>query len=732
MSRYLAITNSDRLRELLDCGEIYLSPREIDEISTADPYAADYQELLEANFSFTRADEKVFLLISLLEERDAEDGLDVSVSEIEFLIALNRQGAALLKERYPLLKFGFLSKRMGVIENFVNYIIRRKCAAGIACMRALFGLCRLPVTLNSYNLLDLSGDPRRELVVARHLKLKNIPYHATNFASRTLLTMMSLYRRTLDYPAGDIGYVFDMLEIYHYAAERSDRAAPRADAPWLRNAVYRRLEEICRENPALQLEEIVYRIADLPECKNFLRTLKALSGEEPYILFIYLKAVGIIAAHGLDRSIAARVGALCRDAGERESLASWLGSLFSENHIIPAVYELADAHIFEDSRAETLPGPGDEIIRSFEEYREEPEPAGPAGSGDAAPPAEAARAAPAPAAPSGSASPATPGETAAKPPAPQPPGTELPAANDENGAPAGREGPGESAGGGRVRLTGSDLANISFTSPDGDDFGIGSIMPEGFFDFYLDRPGSAEPAPAEAGAPGFELISLFGGSGEAAAGAFGEPPGVTVCLGQRRPDAYVYAYLDGFVQALTVRPDFSALSTDEIDTAVAAVITAEAPVSKKCVVKRVASICRRTRASFSLTHRYRLLREITHMIEKMRCAVDAEDFIYLPGMQVRARRRPAPRGGGRDAFAPREPRQSAYICKPELIAAIKLIRAGDRLGLGGSVRLTAADVAGFLGLLAPRSPAARRDELARLERIVAEEAAAAAAAASGE
>ena len=70
MSRYLAIIDSYKLKQLESLGEIYISPRELNEIFTADPHTANYQDLLEENFYFREIHEKVFLLISLLQERD--------------------------------------------------------------------------------------------------------------------------------------------------------------------------------------------------------------------------------------------------------------------------------------------------------------------------------------------------------------------------------------------------------------------------------------------------------------------------------------------------------------------------------------------------------------------------------------------------------------------------------------------------------------------------------------
>ena len=68
MSRFLAITDSSKIKSLLACGELYLSPRELVEIYSADPYTADYQNLLEDNFNFKKVTDKIFLLISQKEE----------------------------------------------------------------------------------------------------------------------------------------------------------------------------------------------------------------------------------------------------------------------------------------------------------------------------------------------------------------------------------------------------------------------------------------------------------------------------------------------------------------------------------------------------------------------------------------------------------------------------------------------------------------------------------------
>ena len=65
MSRYLAIIDTFKLNQLRSLGEIYVSPRELNEINSADPHTANYQDLLEENFFFKNVTDKVFLLISL-------------------------------------------------------------------------------------------------------------------------------------------------------------------------------------------------------------------------------------------------------------------------------------------------------------------------------------------------------------------------------------------------------------------------------------------------------------------------------------------------------------------------------------------------------------------------------------------------------------------------------------------------------------------------------------------
>ena len=325
MSRFLAITDSSKIKSLLACGELYLSPRELVEIYSADPYTADYQNLLEDNFNFKKVTDKIFLLISQKEERETDTGMDVCISEIEYIIALNHHAADLLQSKYPILKFNYLNKKYGILKNFINFVIRRDCSSGIAVMRILFGLTELPVTLNSYNLLDLSTQPDRELLVAKHLINQRISYYQTGLTYRTMLTLVTMYNRTMNYPKEDMGYVFDMLEIFHYVIDRSDRNPPSAGSSWLKHPIYSSLIRIYEEKPDMVLEEILFKLKSMPVAEKFLHTVSVLSGGRIDLIFIYLKAKKLIDTAKMSRSVIAGFATMCKDTDERELLASWLG-----------------------------------------------------------------------------------------------------------------------------------------------------------------------------------------------------------------------------------------------------------------------------------------------------------------------------------------------------------------------------------------------------------------------
>ena len=774
MSRYLAIIDTFKLNQLRSLGEIYVSPRELNEINSADPHTANYQDLLEENFFFKNVTDKVFLLISLLEERDDDRGLDVCISEIEYIIALNFRAGEQLKKRFPEFRFYSLTGYQGIFQNFNSYNVRKNSAAGIAAMRVLMGLCDLPPTINSYNLLDLSTDPPRELLVANHLIKKKIPYFRTNLIYRTLLTLITMYRRTRNYPDGDIGYVMDMLEIYHYAVNRSDQRPPEYNNEWRKIPVYATLLKIHEENPDISLNDVLVRIEKLDEYEKFLHTLATLYSKNYSILFIYLKSISELKRFGISRSVVSKVASECNNTDERELLATWLGCCFGYLRIIPAVFDTMELNIMSGGRddSQELPDNDDGLITSF----------GTSGTKNRT--------------------------SNGRSPDSDVIASDMPAANDEhhgtenlpdtslplkkalmnltdsspvtplasdllktscesrdtgvtNQEKAVSDGSSESAAGQdtesdividlskvstvnddnagdpQMYLSKDDLENISFTEP-GDDasIGISGILPEGFleFSFYSEDTGAFLNLAEAPENRNFEVIELFANDGKTPKSE--EKPeksrpeydsdtavyakGVRINHSQLKIAAYTPAFLEGVFQALAITPDFTALSIQEISCAVNMLIRTEAPVSKECILRRFAHICKQTGTSFKNEHRLKVLQEINHVIEKNRLITDIEDFIYIPHRPVYSRNRKL--CGDRDSarFCPREIRYSSYVSRQEIIATIRLIKNNDNLGLGG-IKPSAEDILRFMGLLKNKTRSISLRETDRLNRIISED-----------
>ena len=295
----------------------------------------------------------------------------------------------------------------------------------------------------------------------------------------------------------------------------------------------------------------------------------------------------------------------------------------------------------------------------------------------------------------------------------------------------------DNAGDPQMYLSKDDLENISFTEP-GDDasIGISGILPEGFleFSFYSEDTGAFLNLAEAPENRNFEVIELFANDGKTPKSE--EKPeksrpeydsdtavyakGVRINHSQLKIAAYTPAFLEGVFQALAITPDFTALSIQEISCAVNMLIRTEAPVSKECILRRFAHICKQTGTSFKNEHRLKVLQEINHVIEKNRLITDIEDFIYIPHRPVYSRNRKL--CGDRDSarFCPREIRYSSYVSRQEIIATIRLIKNNDNLGLGG-IKPSAEDILRFMGLLKNKTRSISLRETDRLNRIISED-----------
>lgn len=781
MSRFLAITDSSKIKSLLACGELYLSPRELVEIYSADPYTADYQNLLEDNFNFKKVTDKIFLLISQKEERETDTGMDVCISEIEYIIALNHHAADLLQSKYPILKFNYLNKKYGILKNFINFVIRRDCSSGIAVMRILFGLTELPVTLNSYNLLDLSTQPDRELLVAKHLINQRISYYQTGLTYRTMLTLVTMYNRTMNYPKEDMGYVFDMLEIFHYVIDRSDRNPPSAGSSWLKHPIYSSLIRIYEEKPDMVLEEILFKLKSMPVAEKFLHTVSVLSGGRIDLIFIYLKAKKLIDTAKMSRSVIAGFATMCKDTDERELLASWLGCCLGYSRISSRLYASMDLCIMKDPdytgdlnenaddtdnpiksflphRPEVLSGDNgnrsgsEDTVLSSQLINDIPEdtvktetetltPVSQDATGTGIPGINGSemltmniknRAAnDDPEVNIGSIYTDTPVDSTSQIQRfntvtdmsitdldnyiGNNPLTDNPDGLDNESAPLDKDDPAVSA---------LDLSNISFTTnePRNGDIGISHILPDGFFDNYFatDTP-SQVPENNESEGDRFELIDLMEYSSvnnEADSrnneGDSSEDESAT----KAQLTGYRCAYLNGIIQALTIKPNFLALGDDEIFCAVKSLITTEAPVSKDMIIKRFAGICRQTGTHFRQEQKMKLRQELTHVIEQLHCETDEENFIYCDNSPVNVRRRST------DSLIydnnmplPREIRYSSSVSSQEISAAVKMLMSDGNLGLGG-IKLKPEDINRYMGLLKNPNKAEHQKETERLKKLI--------------
>lgn len=358
MQRFLVITDSFKLQYLINSGELRVAPFEFKLIESPLPTTQVYLDLLTTNPNFGSLHDKVFLIIGTNSnaERDTSLGLNFGISEVEFLVALNRTAAGTLRKKYPELHFETLPQ--GISRSFLAARLNRWARAGAGAIAVLLGLKEPPLILSSKSLIELTPviphDVMRGLLIAasRKTSCRECPLNV-----RTFMTLLVAYKRTLPYPEGNAGYVLDMLEIYHYAVNRYDTEPFNpAKMDHLRE-MYEFLMHLPPELTEISLLDLIEQLKTNPAFERFFKVLSNFSGGQGPVPFCLLRALdgfGLLRANTPSANVRFSYQHLISVANEIENyedkvrFALILGSIVGYQRVAYTLYSRETLHILQD------------------------------------------------------------------------------------------------------------------------------------------------------------------------------------------------------------------------------------------------------------------------------------------------------------------------------------------------------------------------------------------------
>ena len=335
-----------------------MAPFEFKLIESPLPTTQVYLDLLTTNPNFGPLHDKVFLIIGTNSnaERDTNLGLNFGISEVEFLVALNRTAAGTLRKKYPELHFETLPQ--GISRSFLAARLNRWARAGAGAIAVLLGLKEPPLILSSKSLIELTPviphDVMRGLLIAtsRKASCRECPLNV-----RTFMTLLVAYKRTLPYPEGNAGYVLDMLEIYHYAVNRYDTEPFNPAKMDHIREMYEFLMHLPPELTEISLLDLIEQLKTNPAFERFFKVLSNFSGGQGPVPFCLLRALdgfGLLRANTPSANVRFSYQHLISVANEIENyedkvrFALILGSIVGYQRVAYTLYSRETLHILQD------------------------------------------------------------------------------------------------------------------------------------------------------------------------------------------------------------------------------------------------------------------------------------------------------------------------------------------------------------------------------------------------
>ncbi|MGN1393256.1 MAG: hypothetical protein ACI4V7_04255 [Succinivibrionaceae bacterium] len=635
MPRYLAIVDSKKLQNLLLSGEIYISPIELKELDSSIPFDYEYFDLIEDNWVMEELSDKIFLILGIKHERDISKGLYASACEIEFLVAINNESKKTLEDLYPGFIFEILDTNF--LNKYLDFVVRREASLGAVACAILLGLVEAPEVINNNTLLELVPTIPNDLLIGLVLKAKNIPFYKATYNDRTLLSLVINYQRTLNYPKGDIGYCFDMLEIYHYAKYREDVNEPSQATPSIsNNDKYEKLMQIYQNNPDISLANAIELIKKEPVLQPFYNTINNISGHMAYVLFFFTKAKDKINKQGVSWSLISNIGSELTSLEEKEGLAVRLGGYLGFRSLSKVLFESLQLPIFV-SYKDNL----DYKLENIAENLSENEP--------------------------NLISPLilTEGENIKDTASFINKFILTSAANDHQ-----EEIDSKTENNGKLNnidnndfslktpLTITNTTNLEISDGYNDDFdpgfGIPPIFGGDFSDFVFVSPTENNQSKKiqQAQILSFKPLNNLSKNtilqpddtnslySKQAVASFGRDYRVNQILYKQKKFAqYEFASTSGIEEALQFGKNFSALNTNELRYAIKKIIDKESPIRKKLVTKRITQICKKLDIALRKPELARINQEIDFVINKSEYYTDPDNFIVHNKKPIYARDR---------------------------------------------------------------------------------------------
>lgn len=717
MSKYLAIIDSYRLANIILSGEVTVSSFEIEEFTDPTPPDYLYTDLLEENWTLNNLSDKIFLMVTVLQERDPERGLSISVSEIDFIQTLTQESQNALSNQYPNFIFETVPNKDTVITRFLDFIVRREASLGAVACRILQGLCEAPTPINAATMLEFVPNLPTDLILGLTLKAKNIPFYKTKYNQRTLLSLVITYTRSQNYPKNDLGYCFDMLEIYHYTKNRADLDEPNMDKIRSASNLYSSLSELLIGKDDISLSEAIDLIKKEPSLQPFFNTINNLSNGMTYVLFHFIKAKDKISQLGVTRSLINNISFELDTIREKEYFSLLLGGHLGFRCLSATLYHSLELPVtvsprnnldFQiereseriiDSEENSVPNQMESFSSSennfqfqniqFDRLDEKPVKAqtntalfvshllgnvrGFSNGIDLSTPL------------------------------PTDPLALMEAANDKS------------------------IIGASILDDDNFDvFGIDPLLGDGALDFnFLDTSSDnndnlfleeviqenkqfLELTTTDKSDESIPSIT----SSHSSNGARSNKVFLGINHKQRKVAHYNIAYLRWFTEALEVNRTFESVTANELRTVISSIIKSEAPIRKDLIDKRIQQIAKNIGIVPKKSDITRINQEIAYVISKFDYTVDDEDFVYRTNKPVFARDRTAIPDDTRQL---KELRSAQYVCRKEIIAAFNIIKDYQNLAFAEP---SAYDICVLLGLSENTASKSYKSNCIRIEEVL--------------
>jgi len=353
MSRILAIMDSSQLYRFVTLGSVVIPWSNALEFSDTLPIPEDYLELLNDSCIPRRGYRtKVFLIINISRSFSYDASLDVSISEVEFLVALDEIAQEKLSQSYPEFHFEVLPRNFLKGQNYEFQVLDRQARMGAAAALILLGIAPAPEIITEQALLDMAPDISDSVMMGIRLHSLKRPYYTTGYNERTLMSLVLSYVRdsSFAYPKTDAGFCFDVMDIFHYLVNRGDTTPPSHDKPSFSTEIHNELRGLLESGPDTGILDLISAMEKLPACQRIINVFSNLSDNMPLIPFFYLKAISQVRGKGKrwDQKFITGLATWLSNDREKECFAIILGASLGFEKLSLPLYRFLSINIISD------------------------------------------------------------------------------------------------------------------------------------------------------------------------------------------------------------------------------------------------------------------------------------------------------------------------------------------------------------------------------------------------